>query len=56
MTFDYVKFFTHKMHLFNGLLFPHMLVKVLIFTTFYIVVSPIQLYRGKYKKSRAYLG
>ena len=56
MTFDYVKFFTHKIHLFNGLLFTHMLVKVPIFTTFYIVVSPIQLYRGKYNKRRAYLG
>lgn len=56
MTFDYVKFFTHKMHLFNGLLFPHMLVKVLIFTTFYTVASLIQLYRGKYKKRRTYLG
>ena len=55
MTFDYVKFFTHKIYLFNGLLFTHMLVKVPIFTTFYTVVSPIQLYRGKYKKRRAYL-
>lgn len=56
MTFDYVKFFTHKIYLFNGLLFTHMLVKVPIFTTFYTVASPIQLYRGKYKKRRAYLG
>ena len=55
MTFDYVKFFTHKIHLFNGLLFTHMLVKVPIFTTFYTVVKPICLYRGNYKKRRAYL-
>ncbi len=56
MTFDYVNFFTHKIYLFNGLLFTHTSMKVPIFTTFYIVVSPIQLYRGKYKKRRAYLG
>ena len=56
MTFDYVKFFTHKIYLFNGLLFPHMFVKVPIFTTFYTVASLIQLYRGKYKKRHAYLG
>ena len=56
MTFDYVKFFTHKIYLFNGLLFTHTLVKAPIFTTFYIVISPIQLYRGKYKKRRAHLG
>ena len=52
MTFDYVKFFTHKIYLFNGLLFTHMFVKVPIFTTFYTVASPIRLYRGKYKKRR----
>ncbi len=56
MTFDYVKFFTHKMHLFNGLLFTHTFVKVPIFTTFYTVASLIRQYRGKYKKRRAYLG
>ena len=51
MTFDYVKFFTHKIYLFNGLLFTHTFVKITIFTTFYTVVKPIQLYRGKYKKT-----
>ena len=34
MTFDYVKFFTHKIYLFNGLFFIHSIVKVLIFTVF----------------------
>jgi len=28
MTFDYVKFFTHKIYLFYGLFFTHTIVKV----------------------------
>lgn len=51
MTFYYVKFFTHKTHLFYGLLFTHIFVKVPIFTTFYTVVSPIRLYRENIKKT-----
>ena len=37
MTFYYVNFFTHKIYLFNGLLFTHSIVKALIFTTFLYV-------------------
>jgi len=34
MTFDYVKFFTHKIYLFYGLIFTHTIVKAQILTVF----------------------
>lgn len=41
MTFDYVKFFTHKTYLFYGLLFTHMIVKAPIITVFYVYIEGI---------------
>ena len=41
MTFDYVKFFTHKTYLFYGLLFPHTIVKVPAITAFYAFIEDI---------------
>ena len=56
MTFDYVNFFTHKIYLFNGLLFTHTFAKVPIFTTFYTVVIQYNYTEESIKKRRAYLG
>ena len=41
MTFDYVKFFTHKTYLFYGLLFTHTIVKAPVITTFYAYIEDI---------------
>lgn len=41
MTFDYVKFFTHKTYLFYGLLFTHMIVKAPAITAFYAFIEDI---------------